>query len=119
MWWVKPSIKYALNKYYALNRELRLTTRAYGNLSRLCYQLLTPWNLQSALTERDRRSLQVTPFQSKRLTVTLGIARWQTVVLLLSTLRIIVATANFSSWLPVFVTIVLLVVAPIFVAVHG
>ena len=58
------------------------------NLSRSCYQLLTPGNLQSALTEGDCHCLPVAPYQSKWLT-SLGIARWQTVVLLLSTLCII------------------------------
>ena len=31
-WWVRPSINHVLNKYYALNRELHLTTSAYGRL---------------------------------------------------------------------------------------
>ena len=38
-------------------------------------------NLQSTLTEGDRRHLPVAPCQSKRLTVALGIAKWQTVVI--------------------------------------
>ena len=42
-----------------------------------------PGNLQSALTEGDRRHLPVDPCQSKWLT-SLGIAKWQTVVLLFS-----------------------------------
>ena len=58
------------------------------NLSRSCYQFLTPGNLQSALTKGDRRCLPVAPYQSKWPT-SLGIARWQTVVLLLSMLCII------------------------------
>ena len=69
---------------------------------RLCYQLLTPGNLQSAWTEGDRCCLPVAPCQSNWLT-SLGIAtRWQTVVLLLSMLCIIIGTANLSSWFPVF-----------------
>ena len=88
-----------------------------ANLSPSCYRLLIPGNLQSALTEGDHRCLPVTPYQSKRLT-SLGVARWQTVVLLLSMLRMIMVTENLSSWFPVFVLIVLLVVAAIFVAIH-
>ena len=60
------------------------------NLSCLCYQLLTPGNL---------RCPPVALCESKRVT-SLGIARWHTVVLL-SMLRIIMATANLSSWFPV------------------
>ena len=60
------------------------------NLSGLCYQLLTPGNL---------RCLPVAPCESKWVT-SLGITRWQTVVLL-STLHIIMATANLSSWFSV------------------
>ena len=41
------------------------------------------------------------------------------VVLLLSTLRIIMVTANLASWFPFFVLIILLVVAAIFAAVHA
>ena len=101
-----------------MNEKLTISNRSNGqflvgfyflfhNVSRLCYQLLTPGNLQSALTEGDRRHLPVASHsisslcQSKQLT-SLCIARWQTVVLLLSTLRITMATANLCSWLPVF-----------------
>ena len=57
--------------------------------------------------------LPVTPWQSKWLT-SLGIARWRTLVLLLS----IMVMANLSARFPVFVLIVLLVAAPIFIVVH-
>ena len=67
---------------------VRMSNFYLHNLSHSSYQLLTPGNLQSALTEGDRCRLPVAPYQSKRLT-SLGIARRQTVVLLLSTLRII------------------------------
>ena len=69
------------------------------------------------MTEGDRRHLPVAPYQSKRLTVALGIARWQTVVLLLSTLLIQYNIGHGKFVLLVFL-IVLLVVAAIFVAVH-
>ena len=85
-------------------------------LTRATNSLATPWNLQSALTEGDRCRLPVAPCQSKQLTF-LGIARWQTVVLLLSMLCIIMATVNLS-FSSLSVLIVLLVVAAIFVAVH-
>ena len=72
-----------------------------------CYQLLTPGNLQSTLTEGDHRHLPVTSHsifslcQSKQLD-SLGIARWQTVFLLSSMLRLITTMANLSSGFPVF-----------------
>ena len=76
-----------------------------------------PWNLQSALTEGDRRRLPVAPYRSKRLTVALGIARWQTVVLLLSTLHVQYNIGH-DKFVLLVSLIVLLVVAAIFVAVH-
>ena len=89
------------------------------NLSCSCYQLLTPGNFQSALTEEDRRRLPVASYQSKWL-ISLGIARWQTVVLLLSTQCIIINAHGESVLLvsSLSVLIVLLVVATIFTAVH-
>ena len=79
-------------------------TRLYfllQKLSRLCYQLLMPGNLQSSWTEGDRRQLPVALCQSKWLTF-LGIAtRWQTVILLFLMLRIIMGMANLSSWFSV------------------
>ena len=76
-----------------------------------------PWNLQFALTEGDRRCLPVAPYWSKRLTVALGITRWQTVVLLLSMLRIQYNIGH-GKFVLLVSLIVLLVVAAIFVAVH-
>ena len=101
------------------NEQFLLGFIFFCTLSRSCYQLLTPWNIQSALTEGDRRRLPVAPFQNKQLTVALGIAKWQTVVLLLSMLHTTLGMANMSSWFPVFVLIVLLVVAALFVAVYS
>ena len=82
-----------------------------------------PGILQFGLTMGDccclpigSHSISSPCYQSKWLT-SLGITRWQTVVLLLSVLSILTATANLSSWFPVFL-IVLLIVAAIFVAVH-
>ena len=93
------------------------------NVPHSCYQLLRPKNLQSTLTEGDCRRLPVTlhsmssPCQSEWLT-SLGITRWQTVILLLSTLHI-TATVNLSSCLQSFsVLFVHLVVAAIFIAVN-
>ena len=69
------------------------------NVFRLCYQLFMAGNFQSAMAEGDGHCLPVTPHsiyspcQSKQLT-SLGIIRWQTVVLLLSTLHIITTMAN-------------------------
>ena len=88
--------------------NLYLVLFSPANLSPSCYQLLMAGNLQSALTEGDRCHLPVAPCQNKQLTF-LSIARWQTVVLLLSMLHIIMAMGNLSSWFPVFVLIVLLV----------
>ena len=89
------------------------------NLSHSCYHgsLSMPWNLQFALTEGDRRCLPVAPYWSKRLTVALGITRWQTVVLLLSTLRIQYNIGH-GKFVLLVSLIVLLVVAAIFVAIH-
>ena len=50
--------------------EQVISTRFYfllQNLSRSCYQLLTPGNLQSVLTEGNRCHLPVAPCQSKQL----------------------------------------------------
>ena len=85
-----------------------------------CYQLLTPGNFQSTLTEGDHRRLPVTlhsifsSCQSKQLD-SLGTARWQTVFLLSSMLRLITTMAVL--WVSSLL-IVLLVMAAIFVAVH-
>ena len=61
------------------------------------------WDLQSALTDSGEIAIvfPVALCQSKQLT-SLGIARWQTVVLLLSMLSLIKAMANLSAWFPVF-----------------
>ena len=70
------------------------------SVSHWCYQLLTPKNLQSILTEGDCRRLPVTshsissPCQSEWLT-SLGITRWQTVILLLSMLYITTMAKSF------------------------
>ena len=69
------------------------------------------------MTEGDRRRLPVAPYRSKRLTVALGIARWQTVVLLLSMLRIQYNIGH-GKFVLLVSLIILLVVAAIFVAVH-
>ena len=86
-------------------------------LARATNSLAMPWNLQSALTEVDRRHLPVAPYRSKRLTVALGITRWQTVVLLLSMLSIQYNIGH-GKFVLLVSLIVLLVVAAIFVAVH-
>ena len=73
-------------------------------------------NLQSALTEGDRRHLPVAPCPSKQLTVALGIAKWQTVVINamhnIGHGKFVLLVSRF------FFSIILLVVAAIFVAVY-
>ena len=94
------------------------------NVSHSCYQLLMHNNLHSILTEGDCSHLPVTlhstssPCQSEWLT-SLGITRYQTVILLLSTLYIVTTTVNlFSCFQSFSVLIVLLAVAAIFIAVN-
>ena len=87
------------------------------DLSRSCYQLLTPVNLQSALTEGDRRRLPVAPYQSKELT-SLGIARWQTVIINATLTHNNVHGESVLLVSSLSLLIVLLIVAAIFAAVH-
>ena len=92
------------------------------SVSHWCYQLLMHNNLHSILTEGDCRRLPVTshsissPCQSEWLT-SLGITRWQTVILLLSTLYI-TAMAKSSCFQSFSVLIILLIAAAIFIVVN-
>ena len=103
--------KRAISTWFYFSHIMSLT---HSSVSHSYYQLLMPRNLQSILTVGDCHHLPVTSHsisslcQSDWLT-SLGITRYQTVVLLLSRLHIITTPVNlFSCFQPFSVLIILL-----------